>query len=152
MSYTHCSLEKDTDQDIQHRNSPISTGFNSHNTQISDPWRHFDCKLLKTKSSFHLKLYSFGEKREIKFLPSLSVSIQIIWSEGEIINCMWDTSQTASYLHIKLLKQSSQGKKNLFSSAKTQEKTNQHTDEVKHSLLLTKKIPSALIFLFISTL
>lgn len=65
---------------------------------------------------------------------------------------MWDTSQTASYLHIKLLQQSSQGKKNLFSSAKTQEKTNQHTDEVKHSLLLTKKTPSALIFLFISTL
>lgn len=33
---------------------------------------------------------------------------------------MWDTSQTTSYLHTKLLQQSSQGKKNLLSSAKTQ--------------------------------
>lgn len=65
---------------------------------------------------------------------------------------MWDTSQTASYLHIKLLQQSSQGKKNLFSSAKTHEKTNQHMDEVKHSLLLAKKFPSALIFLFTTIL
>lgn len=68
---------------------------------------------------------------------------------------MWDTSQTAHYLHIKLVQQSPQGKKNLFSSTKTKQKQNEkkkrkkerNTDKVKHSLLLTKKIPLALILL-----